>query len=81
MQNICEELHLWANSLPVFSVPFDPLTLPLNGIYLLFERGEIAHGTNRVVRVGTHTGNNQLRSRLNQHFLLEKKIEVFLGRT
>ncbi len=32
-----------------------------------------SHGTNRIVRVGTHTGNNQLRSRLRQHFLIENK--------
>ena len=41
--------------------------------YLLFEKGETAHGTNRIVRVGTHTGNDQLRSRLKQHFLVENK--------
>jgi hypothetical protein len=28
---------------------------------------------NRIVRVGTHTGRNQLRSRLKQHFLTENK--------
>src|SRR6478672_3330165 len=73
MQHLCEELHLWANALPVFSFPFDARVLPLNGIYLLFEKGETAHGTNRIVRVGTHTGNDQLRSRLKQHFIVENK--------
>ena len=73
MQHLCEDLHLWANALPVFSFPFDARLLPLNGIYLLFEKGETAHGTNRIVRVGTHTGNDQLRSRLKQHFLVENK--------
>ena len=73
MQHLCDELHLWANALPVFSFPFDARVLPLNGIYLLFEKGETAHGTNRIVRVGTHTGNDQLRSRLTQHFLVENK--------
>jgi hypothetical protein len=73
MQHLCEELHLWANALPLFSFPFDARALPLNGIYLLFEKGETAHGTNRIVRVGTHTGNDQLRSRLRQHFLVENK--------
>jgi hypothetical protein len=47
--------------------------IPLNGIYILFENGEAAHGTNRIVRVGTHTGSDQLRSRLRQHFLIENK--------
>jgi hypothetical protein len=66
-------IHLWANSLPVFHFPFDAAAIPPNGLYILFERGELAHGTNRIVRIGTHTGNNQLRSRLKQHFLVENK--------
>jgi hypothetical protein len=73
MPHLCEDLHHWANALPVFSFPFDARALPLNGIYLLFENGETAHGANRIVRVGTHTGNDQLRSRLKQHFLVENK--------
>ena len=44
-----------------------------NGIYILFEKGEKAHGEDRIVRIGTHTGNNQLLSRLNQHFINENK--------
>ena len=73
MPHLCEDLHRWANALPVFSFPFDASVLPLNGIYLLFEKGETAHGANRLVRVGTHTGDNQLPSRLKQHFLVENK--------
>ena len=73
MIDICHDLHVRANSLKFHRFPFDSKSLPLNGIYLLFEDGETAHGTNRIVRVGTHTGNNQLRSRLEQHFLKENK--------
>jgi hypothetical protein len=73
MPSLCQELHGWANTLPLYRFPIEARALPLNGLYLLFENGEIAHGANRIVRVGTHTGNNQLRSRLNQHFLLENK--------
>lgn len=40
---------------------------------MLFEKGESGHGGDRIVRVGTHTGRNQLRSRLQQHFLAENK--------
>src|SRR6266480_2659848 len=69
----CELLHEWANCLPMFRFPFDTSGIPLNGIYILFEKGEVAHGTKRIVRVGTHTGENQLRSRLRQHFLIENK--------
>ena len=69
----CEALHEWANSLPALRFPFDEHAIPLNGIYILFEQGEVAHGAKRIVRVGTHTGANQLRSRLRQHFLVENK--------
>ena len=71
--DICDSLHKWTNHLPSFNFPFDASQIPLNGIYVLFEKGEIAHGANRIVRIGTHTGNNQLRSRLSQHFIVENK--------
>jgi len=69
----CHSLHQILAGLPKFAFPFEETQIPRNGIYVLFEDGEAAHGTNRVVRIGTHTGNNQLRSRLKQHFLNEKK--------
>lgn len=69
----CKQLHDWANTLPLFSFPFDEHVLPKNGLYLLFQNGEEAHGARRIVRVGTHTGAGQLRSRLRQHFLMENK--------
>ena len=47
--------------------------MPLNGIYVLFEAGEEGHEGDRIVRVGTHTGQDQLRSRLKQHFVQENK--------
>lgn len=49
------------------------MEIPLNGIYVLIEAGELAHGTDRIVRIGTHTGKDQLRSRLDQHFIHENK--------
>ena len=70
---VCEALHEWANCLFALRFPFTDATIPSNGIYVLFEHGEVAHGTNRTVRVGTHTGTGQLRSRLRQHFLVENK--------
>ncbi|MCL5986082.1 MAG: hypothetical protein M1371_05880 [Actinobacteria bacterium] len=69
----CQLLHQLFNRLKIFNFSFKEDEIPLNGIYILFEKGEIAHNTNRIVRVGTHTGNNQLRSRLKQHFLNENK--------
>ena len=73
MSELCQELHFLANKLKFHRFPFDSKSLPLNGIYLLFEDGELAHGANRIVRIGTHTGANQLPSRLKQHFLMENK--------
>lgn len=73
MPNFCKELHTWAHTLPVHSFPYDERAIPLNGIYMLFERGEVGHDVSRIVRVGTHTGQDQLRSRLRQHFLTPNK--------
>jgi hypothetical protein len=70
---VCEALHAWVNSLPVFQFPFGVSGIPVNGIYVLFETGEVGHGAHRIVRVGTHTGHNQLPSRLRQHLLVENK--------
>lgn len=70
---VCESLHAWANARSVYDWSFDSKTLPENGIYIVFEKGELGHGGNRIVRIGTHTGDRQLRSRLRQHFIQENK--------
>ncbi|MDA8239156.1 MAG: hypothetical protein M0Z67_02165 [Nitrospiraceae bacterium] len=75
MTDNCHTLHAWINSLRRFRFPFDkdlPL-IPQNGIYILFEQGEAFDQMDRIVRVGTHTGNDQLQSRLYQHFVDENK--------
>ena len=61
------------NGMKRFSFPFNENDIPLNGIYILFEKGEKGHDGDRIVRVGTHTGVDQLRSRLKQHFINENK--------
>lgn len=73
MSNNCQIIHQWFNGMKKHSFPFNEQEIPKNGIYILFEKGEFAHSTNRIVRIGTHTGNNQLRSRLFQHFLNKNK--------
>jgi len=73
MSNECEKLHKIFNSIKKINFPFNDKDIPGNGIYILYEKGEEAHGTSRIVRIGTHTGNNQLASRLKQHFLNENK--------
>lgn len=64
MHKLCEKLHWLFNSLSRQRFPFDTHQIPDNGIYILFEDGESAHGVDRIVRVGTHTVANQLPFRL-----------------
>ena len=73
MSKNCKELHKIFNSLPRKKFPFNEKEILENGIYILFEKGEKGHEVDRVVRIGTHTGKNQLRSRLRQHFFNENK--------
>jgi hypothetical protein len=70
-----KELHKLFNELDRFFFPFKDKEkcIPENGIYLIFEKGELFDNFDRIVRVGTHTGEKQLRSRLNQHFVNENK--------
>jgi hypothetical protein len=73
MMNSCHEIHQIFFQLPRLRFPFEKSNIPLNGIYILFEKGENGHGGERIVRVGTHTGDGQLPSRLRQHFIAENK--------
>lgn len=73
MSKNCNTIHQWFNEMKKFTFPFDKQEIPKNGIYILFEKDEFAHSINRIVRIGTHTGNNQLYPRLSQHFLKENK--------
>jgi hypothetical protein len=72
-QDYCKELHLLFNSIPrmdyrmIQDIPF------ANGIYIMFEEGESLYGTDRIVRIGTHTGADNLRSRLNSHYLVPNR--------
>ena len=72
-ENMCGKLHHLFNNMKEINFPFNEKEIPLNGIYIVFEKGEKGHGLNRIVRIGTHTGENQLRSRLIQHFVNENK--------
>ena len=75
MESLAVRLHQLFNQQKRFSFPFQEKKdeIPSNGIYIIFEKGETFHGMDRIIRVGTHTGENQLFSRLNQHFLKENK--------
>lgn len=75
MKNIITELHQLFNEQKRFSFPYEQFIhqIPKNGIYIIFESGEKYKDFDRIVRIGTHTGINQLRSRLKQHFIKENK--------
>jgi len=69
----CYNIHQLFNKMPRYKFPFDEESIPENGIYILFEKGENAHSADRIVRIGTHTGKDQLPYRLFEHFLTENK--------
>ena len=69
----CEILHHLFNGLVRYGFPFKESSISSSGIYILFEKGERAHNGDRIVRVGTHTGQGNLRQRLEEHFLTENK--------
>jgi hypothetical protein len=73
MTNACECFHKRVRGLPRFMAGFNPAEIPANGIYFLFEKGEHAHGGERIVRVGTHTGQNNLPKRLTEHLYAKNK--------
>ena len=73
MSLMCNDIHQLFVTMKRYRFPFDESELPKNGIYILFEKGEIGHNAERIVRVGTHTGEGRLVSRLKEHFLKENK--------
>jgi len=73
MSELCNQLHLLVREGKRFDFSTGYDEIPLNGIYIMFEKGEFAHTGDRIVRIGTHTGNNQLKSRIYQHFENENK--------
>lgn len=73
MSEICTQLHHLLDQIPHYSFPYEEERIPDNGIYVVFEKGELAHGTNRIVRIGTHDGQDRLKKRLKEHFITENK--------
>ncbi|MBU4070541.1 MAG: hypothetical protein KJ646_06180, partial [Nanoarchaeota archaeon] len=73
MSENCNKIHQLFKRMKKFHFRFNENEIPHNGIYIIFEKGEKAHRTDRIVRIGTHTGDDQLRSRLWQHFINKNK--------
>jgi hypothetical protein len=72
MTDACHHLHEVLSRLPRLR-SVDSGQVPANGIYVLFENGETAHGGDRIVRIGTHRGQGQLPGRLKEHLYKENK--------
>lgn len=73
MNKTCHLLHQKFSVLPRFSSTYQADKIPPNGIYIVFEKGETAHGTDRIVRIGTHTGDDNLPTRIGEHLYTPKK--------
>lgn len=77
--NNCDWLHKKIEELPLIKYPFNLEDLPKNGIYFFYEKDETSKHEGvpgRIVRVGTHKGNN-FRSRMNDHFLFNERKKNF----
>lgn len=72
MTEACQHLHDVLSHLPRLKRE-DLAQVPKNGIYVLFEKGEAAHGGDRIVRVGTHRGQNNLPGRIREHLYKSNK--------
>jgi hypothetical protein len=67
-------LHHRASRLPRFKAASDLRSLPASGVYVMFERGERAHGGDRIVRIGSHSGHSStLAQRLQEHLVKANK--------
>ena len=71
--NRCEELHKIVAQGKRFDVDSKEEEFPKNGIYIMFEKDEKAHGGERIVRIGTHTGKDRLPKRIKDHYKEERK--------
>lgn len=73
MNKECRDLHDYVRNLKRYAFPFDKNEVYKNGVYILFEKNEFGHNGDRIVRIGSHTGNDNLVKRLEEHFLKENK--------
>lgn len=73
MSIYCSEIHEIVKKMKRIRFPFEREIIPKNGIDILFEINELGHSGERIVRIGSHTGDGKLRTRLKEHFLVENK--------
>jgi hypothetical protein len=72
MTEACQYLHDTLSRLPRLRRD-DLKGVTPNGVYVLFENGEYGHDGERIVRVGTHRGSNNLAQRIREHLYTPNK--------
>ncbi len=73
MSEACRLLHQALSAMPRLRAGYSAHQIPANGLYIVFEKDEYAHGTDRIVRIGTHRGQNNLPRRLVEHLYTPNK--------
>jgi len=77
MNDLYTHIHKFFNNQKRFTFPYDRNELiqitDSNGLYILFEEGEKFKDYDRIVRIGSHDGDNRLVKRLRDHFLASKQ--------
>ncbi len=73
----CAMLHALVRALPRHRFPVSDDGIPANGVYFIFETGEAGHDSDRIVRIGSHTGIGNLGARLREHVTLNKNRSIF----
>lgn len=77
MKDLYEPLHEFFSIQQRFTFPYDKKEIrrltDSNGLYILFEKGEIFNGLERIVRIGSHDSSHRLVKRLKNHFLSFKQ--------
>jgi len=80
MEELSVSIHRLAASLPRYNHSFRAADIPVNGIYLMFEKGEaVSHPHyfgDRIVRVGTHKVDGRLPTRLRTHFRGNRRASI-----
>lgn len=77
MSRECEKLHDKFSGLDRFCDDYWKKQMPDNGIYVVFESGEVAHNTDRIVRIGSHENQGRLPGRIRDHFSPDKDGSIF----
>ena len=77
MSRECEKLHDKFSGLDRFCDDYSEKHIPDNGIYVVFESGETAHNTDRIVRIGSHRSQGRLPGRIHDHFSPNKDNSIF----